>query len=117
MATDPMIEERVERYMTKDDLSPDGAGNGLLNNGMRLELGSLVGLLKLRRVSMGLTIARVARRSRLTEDAIRELEDGSNRNPHCDLVWRYALAMDAYPTLTIEEVEPEGEELEDRRGE
>ena len=117
MATDQTIEEMVEEYKTKEDLSPDGSGNGLLIQGMIMELMPVMGQLKSRRASLGLSIAQIARRARLTPESIEGLEGGSNPNPHFDLVWRYALALDVYPRLTLEEVEPEAEELEDRQGE
>jgi transcriptional regulator with XRE-family HTH domain len=59
--------------------------------------------------SISLTIAEVARRSRLTTVTISRLENLHNRNPSLDTLNRYAMAIDALVTLGFEEIEPDEE--------
>ena len=116
---DADLEEFGGRVLTRDDLSPDGEADGFdpLCNGMGLELMFLLSELKRRRDRLGLSVATLAKRSRLSVAAIEQLENRQNLNPRFDLVWRYALAMDALPTLVIEDVEPGPEEIEERQDE
>ena len=101
---------------SRDDRSPTGDGDldGPLCNGMVQEVMALLSELKRRREHLGLSLATLAKRSRLSVAAIEQLESRQNLNPRFDLVWRYALAMDALPTLVIEDVEPGPEEIEER---
>ncbi len=97
----------VERIYDRDDLSTDGGGEEVVSQGMWMALMNLVGPLKARREQMGLTIAEVAKRSRLTVATISKLENLHNRNPSLDTVFRYAMAIDALVTLGFEQIEPE----------
>jgi DNA-binding XRE family transcriptional regulator len=97
------------RVHDRDDLSPDGAGDEVVTQGMLMALMNLVRSLKDRRESMGLTIGEVARRSRLTTVTISRLENLHNRNPSLDTLFRYAMAIDSLVTLGFEEIEPDDE--------
>ena len=97
------------RVYDRDDLPPDGEGDEVVTQGMLMALMNLVRSLKGRRESMGLTIAEVARRSRLTPVTISRLENLHSRNPTLDTVFRYAMAIDALVTLGFEEIEPDEE--------
>jgi DNA-binding XRE family transcriptional regulator len=99
----------ARKVYDRDDLSPTGEGGEVVTQGMYLELVNLVNALKLRRESMGLTIAEVARRSRLTLATVACLEDGDNNNPSLDTLFRFAMAMDAGITLGVEEIGPDDE--------
>jgi DNA-binding XRE family transcriptional regulator len=95
------------RVVDRDDLPPDGGGDEVVTQGMLMALMNLVRSLKGRRESMGLTIAEVASRSRLTPVTISRLENLHNRNPSLDTLFRYAMAIDALVTLGFEEIEPD----------
>jgi DNA-binding XRE family transcriptional regulator len=97
------------RVYDRDDLPPDGEGDEVVTQGMLMALMNLVRSLKGRRESMGLTIAEVARRSRLTSVTISRLENLHNRNPSLDTLYRYAMAIDALVTLGFEEIESDDE--------
>jgi hypothetical protein len=118
-----MLDERTEvvdssgvdpahapRVYDRDDLSPTGEGDEVVTQGMAMALMNLVGELKTRREERGLTIAEVARRSRLTVAIVNGLENFQLRNPSFDTVFRYAMAMDRLVTLGNEEIEPEVED-------
>ena len=110
-------EAEYDRVLSRDDRSPDGERSGPITGGHAFELLGLLATLKARREAQGLSVATLAKRSRLSVAAIEQLENRQNLNPRFDLVWRYALAMDALPTLVIEDVEPGPEEIEERQDE
>lgn len=95
---------------SREDLSPNGVGQDVLTQGQTMALAALVIRLKARREARGLTLADVARRSRLTIQGISRLENHHARNPTLDSVFRYALALGALPTLDFEEVDPTPDE-------
>jgi hypothetical protein len=100
----------VERVYDRDDLSPDGNGDEVVTQGMWMALMNLVTTLKARREEMGLTIAEVVRRSRLTVVTLSRLENFHNRNPSLDTVFRYAMALNFNVTLDLEAIEPDEED-------
>ena len=63
--------------------------------------------LKARRISRGLSLTDVSRRSNMTRQAISKLENGQVSNPTLDTLYRYGLALDAGIKLGFEEIEPE----------
>jgi DNA-binding XRE family transcriptional regulator len=88
---------------------------GLLEEGMSsvqgavLELLPLIAKLKARRLSMGLSLTDVSRRSNMTRQAISKLENGQVINPTLETLYRYGLALDAGITLGFEEIQPDKE--------
>ncbi len=104
-----LLSVETERTVDRDDLSPDGAGEEVVSQGMWMALINLIGPLKARREKLGLTIAETAKRARLTVATVSRLENFHNRNPSFDSVFRYAMALDALVTLGIEDIEPEDE--------
>jgi DNA-binding XRE family transcriptional regulator len=104
-------ETAAERIYDRDDLSSDGTGEEVVSQGMWMALINLIAPLKERREKMGLTIAEVARRARLTVVTVSRLENLHNRNPSFDTVFRYAMALDALVTLGFEAIEPEDEQV------
>jgi DNA-binding Xre family transcriptional regulator len=87
---------------------------GLLEEGSGTTQGAyfaLLGLmksLKARRLSKGLSLTDVSRRSNMTRQAISKLENGQVINPTLGTLYRYGLALDAGITLGFEEIESEG---------
>jgi DNA-binding XRE family transcriptional regulator len=77
--------------------------------GAVLELLPLIAKLKARRLSMGLSLTDVSRRSNMTRQAISKLENGQVINPTLETLYRYGLALDAGITLGFEEIEPDKE--------
>ncbi len=95
-----------------DELVATGEIDEPVSQGAFLELSNLMAKLKDRRTVMGLSLADVSERSGLTRQAISRLENGWNVNPTLDTLYRYSLSLDAGITLGLEEIEPEGEEVE-----
>ena len=99
------------RVYDRDDLSPSGDGDEVVTQGMAMALMNLIAGLKARREQLGLTIAEVAKRSRLTVVTLSRLENLHNRNPSFDTVFRYAMALDRLVALGTEEIEPDDEQV------
>jgi transcriptional regulator with XRE-family HTH domain len=61
---------------------------------------------ELRRVrqAAGLTLAEVSRRCGIDEPALSRLENGRNRNPTLDTLWRYAVAAGRRLILATEAI-------------
>jgi hypothetical protein len=96
-----------EMGMGPDELEAIGeiAPGGLQVQGAVLELLPLIAKLKARRLSMGLSLTDVSRRSNMTRQAISKLENGQVINPTLGMLYRYGLALDAGITLGFEEIE------------
>jgi hypothetical protein len=60
--------------------------------------------IKRARVAAGLTLAEVSRRSGIDEPALSRLENGHNKNPTLDTLWRYAAALGRRLVLTTEAI-------------
>lgn len=100
-----------------DELVAMGEIDEPVTQGAFVQLAGLVGKLKARRESLGLSLTDVSERSGLTRQAISRLENGWNNNPTLDTIYRYGLALDALVTLGMVEIDPEtGEEI-DQEGE
>jgi transcriptional regulator with XRE-family HTH domain len=52
----------------------------------------------------GLTLAEVSRRSGIDQPALSRLENGHNKNPTLDTLWRYAAAVGRRLVLTTEAI-------------
>ena len=101
-----------EKGMGPDQLEAIGEiePGGSQVQGAILELLPLIARLKARRLSMGLSLTDVSRRSNMTRQAISKLENGQVTNPTLETLYRYGLALDAGITLGFEEIEPEEHE-------
>jgi DNA-binding XRE family transcriptional regulator len=60
--------------------------------------------MKRAREAAGLTLAEVARRCGIDEPALSRLENGHNKNPTLDTLWRYAAALARRLVLTTEAI-------------
>jgi len=68
------------------------------------ELRSLVEEIKRPREAAGLTLADVSRRCGIDQPALSRLENGHNKNPALDTLWRYAAAVGRRLILTTEPI-------------
>jgi DNA-binding XRE family transcriptional regulator len=91
-----------------DELQAAGKIGELVPSGAYFELLNLVGLLKARRESMGLSLTDVSERSGLTRQGINKLECGHNVNPTLETLYRYGMGLGVGITLGFEEMESEG---------
>jgi DNA-binding Xre family transcriptional regulator len=100
-----------EKGMGPDELEAIGEikRGGTQIQGAVLELLPLIARLKARRLSKGLSLTDVSKRSNMTRQAISKLENGQVINPTLGTLYRYGLALDAGITLGFEELEPEEE--------
>ena len=100
-----------ELGMNLDQLKEAGlVEEGATIQGAYFALLGLMHSLKARRLSMGLSLTDVSRRSNMTRQAISKLENGQVINPTLETLYRYGLALDAGITLGFEEIEPEEHE-------
>jgi DNA-binding XRE family transcriptional regulator len=60
--------------------------------------------MKCAREAAGLTLAEVSRRCGIDEPALSRLENGHNKNPTLDTLWRYAAALARRLVLTTEPI-------------
>jgi hypothetical protein len=98
------------RVYDRSDLPPTGEGEEVVTQGMAMALMNLIADLKAHREQLGLTLAEVARRSRLTVVTLSRLENLHNRNPSFDTVFRYAMALDRLVTLGTEAIDPDDDD-------
>jgi DNA-binding XRE family transcriptional regulator len=104
------IEVEVRRDATRlvgpspEDMIDSAEIDEPVPHGQFVELTGLVHDLKARRATLGLSLADVAERSRLTRAAVSRLENGWNLNPTLETLYRYALALDANVRLVAEEI-------------
>ena len=68
------------------------------------ELRPFVEEIKRAREAAGLTLAEVSRRCGIDQPALSRLENGHNKNPTLDTLWRYAAAVGRRLVLTTEAI-------------
>ena len=68
------------------------------------ELRPFVEGIKKTREAVGLTLAEVSRRCGIDQPALSRLENGRNKNPTLDTLWRYAAAVGLRLILTTEAI-------------
>jgi DNA-binding XRE family transcriptional regulator len=90
-----------------DDLVDAGIVEEPVPQALVWQLTPLIGELKQRRETMGLTITEVARKADLTRTVVSRLENGWSLNPTLDTLYRYALALDANIRLEMEPLNAE----------
>lgn len=93
-----------------DELVASGDIDEPIPQGMFFELMGLMAQLKTRRIARGMSLEEISRRSGLTEYAISRLENGWNNHPSLEMLYRYALSLDACVTLGVEEIDPDPDE-------
>ena len=82
--------------------SGEGAGSDL--HGEYRELRPFVDEIKRVREAAGMTLAEVAQRCGIDQPALSRLENGHNKNPTLDTLWRYAAAVGRRLVLTTEAI-------------
>jgi hypothetical protein len=87
-----------------EELISSGEGATFDLHGEYRELRPLVKQLKCAREAAGLTLAEVSRRCGIDQPALSRLENGHNKNPTLDTLWRYAAAVGRRLVLTTEAI-------------
>ena len=75
-----------------------------MRQGEYLSVRQAVAALKRAREAAGLTLAEVSRRCGIDQPALSRLENGHNKNPTLDTLWRYAAAVGRRLVLTTEAI-------------
>jgi DNA-binding XRE family transcriptional regulator len=89
-------------HPSPEELIASGEGANFDVHGEYRQLRPLVDGLKRTREAAGLTLAQVARRCGIDQPALSRLENGHNKNPTLDTLWRYAAAVGRRLLLTTE---------------
>ena len=85
-----------------EELIASGEGENFELHGEYRELRPFVNQIKHDREAAGLTLAEVSRRCGIDQPALSRLENGHNKNPTLDTLWRYAAAVGRRLVLTTE---------------
>lgn len=85
-----------------EELIASGEGANFDLHGEYRELRPFVDEIKRAREAAGLTLAEVSRRCGIDQPALSRLENGHNKNPTLDTLWRYAAAVGRRLVLTTE---------------
>jgi DNA-binding XRE family transcriptional regulator len=91
-----------------EELIARGEGVNFDLHGEYRELRLFVEKIKRARQTAGLTLAEVSRRCGIDQPALSRLENGHNKNPTLDTLWRYAAAVGRRLLLTTEAIETRG---------
>ena len=87
-----------------EELIASGEGANFDLRGEYRELRPFVEEIKRAREAAGLTLAEVSRRCGIDQPALSRLENGHNKNPTLDTLWRYAAAVGQRLILTTETI-------------
>jgi DNA-binding XRE family transcriptional regulator len=87
-----------------EELIASGEGANFDLHGEYRQLRPLVEEIKRAREATGLTLAEVCRRCGIDQPALSRLENGHNKNPTLDTLWRYAAAVGLRLLLTTEAI-------------
>jgi hypothetical protein len=88
------IREKFREWRpSPEELISTGEGTQLDLHGEYHALRPFIDQLKQVREAAGLTLAQVSERSGIDQPALSRLENGHNRNPTLDTLWRYAAAV------------------------
>jgi DNA-binding XRE family transcriptional regulator len=87
-----------------EELIASGEGASFDLRGEYHELRPFVEEIKRARELAGLTLAEVSRRCGIDQPALSRLENGHNKNPTLDTLWRYAAAVGRRLVLTTEAI-------------
>jgi DNA-binding XRE family transcriptional regulator len=91
-------------HPSPEELIATGEGANFDLHGEYRELRPLVEEIKRAREEAGLTLAEVSRRCGIDQPALSRLENGHNKNPTLDTLWRYAAALGRRLILTTEAI-------------
>ena len=91
-------------HPSPEELIATGEAAGFELHGEYRELRPFVEEIKRAREAAGLTLAEVSRRCGIDQPALSRLENGRNKNPTLDTLWRYAAAVGRRLVLTSEAV-------------
>lgn len=93
-----------EWHPSAEELIASGEGADFDIRGEYRQLRPLIEEIKRVREATGLTLAEVARRCGIDQPALSRLENGHNKNPTLDTLWRYAAAVGRRLLLTTETI-------------
>jgi DNA-binding XRE family transcriptional regulator len=91
-------------HSSPEELIASGEGASFDLHGEYRELRPFVEEIKRSREAAGLTLAEVSRRCGIDQPALSRLENGHNKNPTLDTLWRYAAAVGRRLVLTTEPI-------------
>jgi hypothetical protein len=91
-------------HPSPEELIASGEGANFDLHGEYHELRPFVAEIKRIREATGLTLAEVSRRCGIDQPALSRLENGHNKNPTLDTLWRYAAAVGRRLVLTTEAI-------------
>jgi hypothetical protein len=91
-------------HPSPEELIATGEGANFDLHGEYRELRPFVEEMKRAREVAGLTLAEVFRRCGIDQPALSRLENGHNKNPALDTLWRYAAAVGQRLILTTEAI-------------
>src|SRR5207302_229484 len=96
-------------HPSPEELIASGEGANFDLHGEYRELRPFLEGIKRAREAAGLTLAHVSRRCGIDQPALSRLENGHNKNPTLDTLWRYAAAVGRrliLSTVTIRDTRP-----------
>jgi DNA-binding XRE family transcriptional regulator len=91
-------------HPSPEELIASGEAANFDLHGEYRELRPFVEAIKHAREAAGLTLAEVSRRCGIDQPALSRLENGHNKNPTLDTLWRYAAAVGRRLVLTTEAI-------------
>ena len=91
-------------HPSPEELIASGEGANFALHGEYRQLRPFVAEIKHAREAAGLTLAEVSRRCGIDQPALSRLENGHNKNPTLDTLWRYAAAVGRRLLLTTEAI-------------
>jgi DNA-binding XRE family transcriptional regulator len=91
-------------HPSPEELIASGEGTKFELHGEYRELRPFVEEMKRAREAAGLTLAEVSQRCGIDQPALSRLENGHNKNPTLDTLWRYAAAVGRRLILTTEPI-------------
>jgi transcriptional regulator with XRE-family HTH domain len=91
-------------HPSPEELIASGEAASFDLHGEYRELRPFVTKIKRAREAAGLTLAEVSRRCGIDQPALSRLENGLNKNPTLDTLWRYAAAVGRRLVLTTEAI-------------
>ena len=91
-------------HPSPEELIATGESANFDFHGEYRQLHPFVAEIKQTREAAGLTLAEVSRRCGIDQPALSRLENGRNKNPTLDTLWRYAAAVGRRLVLTTEAI-------------
>lgn len=91
-------------HPSPEELIASGEAANFDLHGEYRELRPFIEQMKQAREEAGLTLAEVSQRCGIDQPALSRLENGHNRNPTLDTLWRYAAAVGKRLVLTTEAI-------------